>query len=435
MFYVAIVVSKVLTYLLLRLGYSASTWPGHIALKIYPAFFSSTVSTKKCKIVYIVGTNGKSTTRSLVSHLLRKNGKRVIENKEGANLLNGLVSTLVRSLTLKGDLNYDYCVFEVDENTLPIALSQSRPEMIVFLNLFRDQLDRYGEVNTIAKRWEEALADNNCEAELIINADDPLIEHLGKTSKKSSRYCLPKKLYEKKNLDHDVDSIFCPECNSALVYNKISYSHLGDFRCSSCSFKKSSKSCFCDFDDSYPLLGVYNIYNTNAALLAVSQLLSEKPSSLKKYLKGFEAEFGRGESFVYNNTRFCILLSKNPAGFNQSLRVVQESSVDNPVFLLLNDNYADGRDVSWIWDVEFDDLVFSKRKIVLSGTRVWDLAIRLHYSLPTNGHRTRFESFENTKDALKHLLDMNTGNRTVYVLATYTAMLDVRKQLTGKKFL
>ena len=213
-----IVIGKLLSQFLktLNLG-SGSTWPGHIALKLNKHFVQQMIQTTKMKTILVAGTNGKTTTSSLIKCALENNGKKVIQNESGANLLNGIASTLLLHATINGNLAYDYAIFEVDENALPKVLTEIRPDFLVLLNLFRDQLDRYGEVNTIVANWKKAIEKLSKKTTLILNADDPQIAFLGE--KQTTVYFgLQPSQFSAKSIEHAADSVFCPNCNKKLTF-------------------------------------------------------------------------------------------------------------------------------------------------------------------------------------------------------------------------
>jgi lipid II isoglutaminyl synthase (glutamine-hydrolysing) len=427
-----IYISKTFYFLISKLNLGAgSTWPGEIALRLNGNFIKKVLKNSSLKIVLIAGTNGKTTTSTLMHFLLEKNGKRVFQNEEGANLLNGVASAIVKNINFNGKFNYDTAVFEIDENTLPLILNQINPDAVILLNLFRDQLDRYGEVNTIAQKWHESLKRLNKQTKIFLNADDPLINFLGTDLKTETFYFgVSNQLMKRKEIPHDVDSIYCPKCGGALKYKAISYSHLGDYHCPTCGFERGEPETYANEKMNYPLQGLYNIYNTNAVILTLSKTFNFPINNLIKYLVDFRPAFGRQEEIIYRNHKFKIFLGKNPAGFNQAIGTILAMNNNNNknILLVLNDRIPDGRDVSWIWDVEFEDL--SNQKIVISGDRTYDMALRMKYA-----NQKDMAVEENLNDAINKIIEVTSKEKLIYVLATYTGMLEVRKILTGKKLL
>lgn len=370
----------------LHLG-AGVTWAGEIGLMLDKNLVANLVP-KNAKVILIAGTNGKTTTAKLLASIL----PGAVVNLSGANLLNGIAGTLIQSPKAP------YYIFETDENNLPKVLEQVRPTVIILLNLFRDQLDRYGEVDNIVKNWANISA-----VHTIINADDPQLAWLGKNLKSDVSFfgLNDPKLYLAK-MQHATDSIYCPNCGTRLVYKGVYFSHLGDYTCPKCHFShpKTFKS-----SHRFEMEGVYNKYN----ILAVE--LTAEVLGLEPNIKNFKPAFGRSEEIG----SVKILLSKNPAGFNESLRTVINSNRKGPLLLALNDRIPDGRDISWIWDVDFENLRDFKYPIFVSGDRAFDLALRLKYAeVPCE---------------IKHNLNVS------WILATYSAMLDIRRELTGKKIL
>jgi UDP-N-acetylmuramyl tripeptide synthase len=358
---------------------------------------------------------------------LEGNGKRVFQNASGANLLNGIASSLVTYSNFYGTINKDFAIFEIDENTLPLILKEiPNPDYLIVLNLFRDQLDRYGEVNTIAKKWKKAIKDLDKTTTLILNADDPQVTFLGDKSKAKLMYF---GLDEKnKNLksQHASDSTYCPKCQTKLNYSSIYFSHLGNWNCVKCGYSHPKKT-LTSFSF-YPLLGTYNQYNANATVLLAKDLgLSDE--KIKNTLKDFKPAFGRQETLTLNHKNVQIFLSKNPTGLNESLKTVASEGAQN-ILLLLNDRIPDGLDVSWIWDVDFEDFATVFRNITVGGDRTFDMGLRLKYAEYKN-----FALEENLSKAIEIALDKAGKGETLYVLPTYSAMLEVRKILTGKKIL
>ncbi|MFA6391105.1 MAG: MurT ligase domain-containing protein, partial [Patescibacteria group bacterium] len=412
---------------------SGSTWPGHIALKLNSKFIEEIIyKNKKLKIIVIAGTNGKTTSTALTKFLLEKSGKKVFTNHEGANLENGVASSIIRNSNLFLKLKFDYAIFESDELNLPLLLNKISPDKILILNLFRDQLDRYGEVNTIALKWLKSLKELTNKTEVFINGDDPQLYYIGtKLTKKVTFFGVAKKLMKLTEIPNDVDSIYCPVCLSLLKYHRLSYAHLGDFYCSKCQFKSGKLSDFSNTKINYPMNGLYNIYNTNAVLLLIKSLIDVSFKDLNKWLKEFTPAFGRQEEITYKNRKIFILLSKNPAGFNQSIQTVSEMVKNQRAnfLVVLNNRIPDGLDVSWIWDVDFKPIFNVANNVSVAGDRVYDLNLRLRYE----NINKNISTYEDLSIAINSIVGKTKIGERLYVLPTYSAMLEVRKILTGKK--
>lgn len=408
-----VVFGKLISRISATLAFGAgATWPGEIALRLNPDILKIFASQFRKGIIIVAGTNGKTTTSLMITHVLEKQGLTVVHNASGANLVNGVVSACIQRASWNGRLDADYGVFEVDENSLPEVLKFVKflklKVIIVLLNLFRDQLDRYGEVDVIAEKWERALEKLSKSTTIIANADDPLITHLGLHSKHTVTYFgINDKTKYLAQMEHATDSIFCLNCGVRLYYSGVYFSHIGIWDCPTCKEKRPTpdvSTC------KSPLPGLYNQYNTLAAV-SVAKVLQ-----IKVNFDNFHPAFGRQEEV--GNLK--IYLSKNPAGFNQSLRTVIELGAKR-LLLVLNDRIPDGRDVSWIWDVDFEMLP-KNISVAVSGDRMYDLALRLKYA-------------GITAKVCRDLASALEMNESLFVLPTYSAMLDVRKILTGRKIL
>lgn len=423
------------------LGRSGSTWPGHVALGIDSSFVKELIrSNPKLKIVLIAGTNGKTTTSKMVSEVLKKQGMQVFSNQEGANLLNGIASSFISHVNLMGKVSYDVAIFETDENSLPIILSQmsnvNGQLSIVLLNLFRDQLDRYGEINIIAQKWQMALKTLPKETLLISNGDDPMLSFIStKSGLGVSHFGLPKKKTSDIKSNSDVDFLYCPNCSAKLNFESRTYSHLGKFKCPKCNFTNPLIYSFDALPN--PLLGKYNRYNINAAALLLTEGFNVGLEVIEQTLKNFSPAFGRQENIKYKNKNVFVMLSKNPASFNQSIAAVLSKEKHPSVLLVLNDRIPDGRDVSWIWDIDVEELAEKAKNITVSGDRVYDMALRVKYASSSEfrikNYELRIE--ENLQRAIDSAISRLKTGQTLYILPTYSAMLEARKILTGRSIL
>ncbi len=425
---VTIIVGKLVSWVssTFHLG-AGATWPGEIALILRPDVASSFARQFRKGIILIAGTNGKTTTSLMIKTVLEERGDAVVLNDTGANLLNGIVSSCIRRSDWSGQLFADVGIFEVDENSLPIVLRYMIPKRIVLLNLFRDQLDRYGEVDVIVEKWERALTKLSKDTQVILNSDDPGVASLAKSVKgKVIYFGINDRTKFLPAAEHATDSTFCPNCGARLVYDGIFFSHLGIWHCPRCdnTRPKPDVSVWPN-----PLPGLYNQYNTLAAVATVTSFpipVSEVAASIAQ----FKPAFGRQEEIMMDGRKIKLFLSKNPAGFNASLRTVIEKKAKH-FLLALNDRIPDGRDVSWIWDVDFETI--PKDAIVtVSGDRLYDLALRLKYA----GIDLKRLDVESTLlIAVTDALSKVPKGKTLYVLPTYSAMLDIREILTGRKIL
>ena len=429
----AVSTAKTVTFIVrsLRLG-AASVLPGEIAHRIQPQLLQLLSRQVKHGVILVAGTNGKTTTSLLLSTMLERQGWQVAHNTAGANLENGLITALLERTNLIGQLAVDYAILEVDENVVPNILSVIQPRLILCLNLFRDQLDRYGEVDTISRRWGQVIATLPSETIVIPNADDPTLSYMGQhLPQKVLFFGLNEPEQYLDEIPHAVDSIYCPNCGHSLEYQGVYLSHLGDYNCPSCSFNKGKLAIN---SQEYPqiLIGLYNKYNTLAAVLAAQQLGVDE-AIIRDTITNFQAAFGRAEELEINGKRVRILLSKNPVGMNETIRAVNDVGGQTKL-LVLNDRTPDGTDVSWIWDVDTEKLVEGGGIVVVSGDRVYDLALRIRYSQQEDkGLQLIVES--DLKKAIATALEHTPQDETLHILPTYSAMLEVREVLTGRKIL
>lgn len=437
----AVTVAKTVTTSVrwLRLG-AASVLPGEIARRFHPRLLSLLCQQVRHGVILVVGTNGKTTTSLLLRKILEDGGWRVAHNATGANLVNGLITALLDDTNFRGQLKADYAILEVDENILPLIAQDCQPKAIVALNLFRDQLDRYGEVDVISQRWQKAIAPLPEDTVVILNADDPTLSYLGQQLPQQVRFFgLSEPSLYLEAIPHAVDSIYCPSCGHLLDYQGVYLSHLGDFTCPSCGFSKSQPA-FHSSEWPQILIGVYNKYNTLAAGMVACELGIET-GKIFETIRDFRAAFGRAEELTANGKQVRILLSKNPVGMNETIRTVNDIKAGgkaSTTLIVLNDRIPDGTDVSWIWDVDTEKLVDLGGTIVVSGDRVYDMALRLKYSrdsLAPEGDNLKLLVKEDLTEAIETALQETPSDETLHILPTYSAMLEVRQVLTGRKIL
>ena len=423
----------------LRLG-AASVLPGEISRRLHSRLLPLLFEQVSKGVILVVGTNGKTTTSLLLKQILSARGFKVVHNSSGANLINGLITALLSSADITGKISADYAILEVDENILPLVLKDCQPQYILALNLFRDQLDRYGEVDTIARRWQKAISPLPKDTTIVLNADDPTLSSLGQQLEQQVLYFgLDEPELYLAEIPHAVDSIYCPRCGHLLDYQGVYLSHLGDYHCPSCGFEKSQITLESK-DHPQILIGVYNKYNTLAASV-LTQKIGIPTEAIFKTISNFKAAFGRAEELEIDRKQVRILLSKNPVGMNETIRAVNDIKKQgkSPVTLLvLNDRIPDGTDVSWIWDVDTEELVKLGGTLIVSGDRVYDMALRLTYSSEDiEPDRTNFELVvkENLPEAIDTALSYTKPAETLHIIPTYSAMLEVREVLVGRKIL
>jgi lipid II isoglutaminyl synthase (glutamine-hydrolysing) len=425
----------------LKLG-AASVLPGTIAKNLHPRILSLLSQQIKHGVIVVAGTNGKTTTSLLLRAMLEKDGWTVVHNEAGANLVNGLITTLLDHTSLTGQLKADFGILEVDENVIPLVLPQLQPRYIMALNLFRDQLDRYGEVDTIIYKWGKVIADLPATTTLVVNGDDPALTHLGQQMaavpipKQTKYFGLSEPELYLDEIPHAVDSIYCPSCGHALDYQGVYLSHQGDYACPKCGFHKNELS----IDSSkWPqvLIGVYNKYNTLAAI-TTAQSIGVGTDKILETIGSFQAAFGRAEELTYQGTKVRILLTKNPVGMNETIRAIEQvkkAGGSSVTLMILNDRTPDGTDVSWIWDVDTEKFVNAGGTIVVSGDRVFDMALRLEYSKEQLNSGCQLVIEPDTAAAVTKALALTPPQETLHIVPTYSAMLEVREILTGRKIL
>ena len=437
---VAVAIAKGVTTAVrsLRLG-AASVMPGSIAARLQPRALPMLWQQVRQGVILVAGTNGKTTTALLLRSMLVAAGYRVTHNASGANLLNGLATALLADANALGQLDADFAILEVDENVVPLVLKTCQPQALLGLNLFRDQLDRYGEVDTIARRWQEAIAQLDPETLVVLNGDDPTLADMGqKLAQKVRFFGLSEPDLYLEEIPHAVDAIYCPRCGERLNYAGVYLSHLGDYRCDRCEFSKPPLQ-IASAEWPQILIGVYNKYNTLAASL-VAEEIGIPDATLRAAIADFRAAFGRAEDLNVDGVPVRILLSKNPVGTNETIRAVLERQAkgeSSVTLMVLNDRIPDGTDVSWIWDVDTEKLFASGSQFIVSGDRAYDMALRLQYS----GHELPATALEkinvepDLKAAIARALELTPAGETLHILPTYSAMLEVRQILVGRGIL
>ncbi len=429
----------------LRLG-GGTTVPGRVARVLHPEVVSRLAARLGRGCVVVTGTNGKTTTARLVGHILARAGIAVVHNRAGANLAAGVAAALVERVA-PGDRPEDRAgVFEVDEATLPALQTSLRPRVAVLLNLFRDQLDRYGEIDLLSSRWREALAEQAGGAAVVYNADDPLVADVGREVRGLQiPFGIADVSCGTAVLEHAADARYCYRCGRPYRYEVVYFGHMGQYRCPRCGIERPAPVVAARdvelrglegtaFTLSTPegdrrvrtvLPGLYNVHNVLAAAAACLRL--EVPVDvIARAVEEFRPAFGRAERVRVDGREAVLLLAKNPAGFNEVLRtVLHPRSVGGrePVLLVaINDLTADGRDVSWLWDVDAEMLAGRVGLVVVSGLRAYDMALRLKYAGIPQMHLVVQPDLEAAWEAAVQA----AADGCVYVLPTYTALLGLR---------
>jgi UDP-N-acetylmuramyl tripeptide synthase len=420
-----------------------TTLPGDIARAIDPKVLTKLSQDLTYGSIVITGTNGKTTTSRLVTWLLEGAGHKVVSNRAGANLIFGVTAAALDRAGADGRLRADWGVFEIDEASLPRAVAEIKPKVTLVLNLFRDQLDRYGELESIARKIESALSALPEGSTAILNADDPRVAEIGLGLTRAPLWIgLDDVRVATHELPHAADARTCPRCGASLIFSAVYVGHDGVYHCPNNDFKRPNPSItarniqlpsFYRFSAGIEhvqvdvqLGGLYNVYNVLAAV-AVARKVGLKPDYIAERLRAFRAAFGRQERVEFRGRILNLVLSKNPAGFNETLRTAIDLANGTNFLIALNDRKADGTDVSWIWDVDFEHLKGRASAVVPAGNRAHDLAVRLKYAgVPAADPET------DPGRALDLLIKVTKEGDICHLLCTYTAMLDLRAELVRR---
>ena len=424
---------KIFYFILKICGKKGGNLLGKIAYDWNPNIFS--YFKVNCPVIAVTATNGKTMTNNAIAYTLKMAGKKVISNTEGNNMETGILSTILKHCTLSGKIKADFLVFEVDESYVPVIFEEFNLDTLVVLDFFRDQLDRNGEVESLILRINEFLKTYN--GNLVLNNDDPNVARLGKANPENNHiyyFSVEKYKYASKNIKEAGEGKFCPFCNSRIEYQYYQYSHIGKFKCPNCSYGENEiyklatdvnlKNRTFKVDDiPYQIRfnSIYNVYNFVAVISCVS-LYNINTKIIQEALAKFVLNNGRLEEVEIKGVSTIINLAKNPTGANVSLRILNEDDDEKELLFVLNDNIADGFDVSWIWDINFNTLNNVSR-IITSGTRCYDIAIRIK----TAGFDPdKIEPYLNLDEAVKKLYKTNTKK---YVIANYTSLQPTRHAL------
>jgi lipid II isoglutaminyl synthase (glutamine-hydrolysing) len=439
-----------------RLGISGGTsLPGLVAQFTDPRLIERLSQQARYGCVVVTGTNGKTTSSGLVASVLRASGMRIWRNKEGSNLARGIATSLLRQAGPSGRLAHNgngAFVFEVDEAAFARIATDLKPRVTLVTNLFRDQLDRYGEVDTVAERWRASLKRLPASTILALNADDPAVAALADDNPGSTLYYGVESTPTHEDSDPQtqvVDTRTCPRCRAMLTFAPRFYSHIGHWSCPVCGYARprpqvsarvlSAGMEQARFELTTPtgsgevmiaLPGLYNVYNALAAAAAAAAMGVEY-TAIAEGLASFTPAFGRAETINANGRNVRILLTKNPTGLNEVLRALASDTAGGRkrLLMMLNDRAADGEDVSWIWDADFEQLAGATETLVASGGRAYDLALRLKYAGEPPIHVE-----PEVGAALTWALEHTPAGETLYIIPTYTAMLAVRGELERRGY-
>jgi UDP-N-acetylmuramyl tripeptide synthase len=423
-----------------------TTLPGRVLLRLEPEAIARLGAGLEGGTTIVSATNGKTTTAGMIASILAADGRHPVHNRAGSNMTWGVATALLEQRGREG-------LFEVDEAWLPRVVEQLDPAAIVLGNLFRDQLDRYGEMEALADEWAKTVATRAGRTALVLNADDPLIADLGRDAEERPRegvvyFGIEDASQALPELQHAFDAKHCRRCGHPYAYERAFVGHLGHYSCPNCGAERPRPDVAAtaielrgmdgsrttvrtpagEIELELPLPGLYNVYNALAAV-AAGLRLGVAPERIASSLSEFKAAFGRVETIEVAGKPVSMLLIKNPAGANEVLRTLRLEAREEQVDLWvgLNDRIADGRDVSWVWDADFELLEGSVRRVVCAGTRAPEMALRLKYAgWPTES----IEVVPEIEASLDRAVAAAPGR--LFALPTYTALMDLRKLLADR---
>jgi UDP-N-acetylmuramyl tripeptide synthase len=423
-----------------------TTLPGRLLLRMDPRAIVRLGARLNRGTTLISATNGKTTTAGMVAALLAAEGRAPVHNRAGSNMTWGIATALL-------ERNGDEGLFEVDEAWLPRVAQQLDPSLIVLGNLFRDQLDRYGETEALADRWAETVAARSGRARFVLNADDPLVADLGRDAAGQRRegvayFGIDDEAQALPELQHAFDAKHCRRCGHPYAYERAFVGHLGHYSCPSCGTARPEPDVSAtrielhgmdgstltvrtpagELEVELPLPGLYNAYNALAAI-AAGLALRVDPKRIGPALKAMRGAFGRVETIAVASKRLSILLVKNPAGTNEVLRTLRLEATEGglDLWIALNDRIADGRDVSWVWDADFELLGGAVRRVTCAGTRAPEMALRLKYAGWPQDAIAVEPSIEGSLDTA-----IAAAPERLFALPTYTALLELHRVLAGR---
>ena len=426
-----------------RLGRTGGTTaPGRLLLRLSPDALERMAGELEAGSALVSATNGKTTTAAMIAACLEADGRTVVGNRAGSNMAWGVATALLDAGREPNQLG----LFEVDEAWLPAVAKAVAPRLLLLSNLFRDQLDRYGELETLADGWAQLVETLDGRAKFVLNADDPLVADLGRGRAGVTYFGLEDDSQALPGMQHAADSKHCRNCGHAYVYEAVYLGHLGRYRCAHCGRERPGLQVAAsavaldgmrgsrvtlgtragELELALPLPGLYNVYNAIAAA-ATALELGVPLMTVGRALEGFGGAFGRVETIPIEGRQLSILLIKNPAGANEVLRTLTLEAGRHDLWLALNDRIADGRDISWIWDADFEALAGHVRRVTCSGTRAEEMALRLKYA-GIEAEPAVDRDLARSLDAAVRGAD---GGR-LYALPTYTALLELRDLLARR---
>ncbi len=436
---IAVVLGKMAIIFSRLAGNQGTNFPGRLARKIYPGILSDLAQNITRETIIITGTNGKTTTTNMIAEIMRENKSSYVHNQAGANMLTGITTAFIKATNLSGSRKFDYGLLETDEANVPLLLQEIKINTILITNFFRDQLDRYGELDYTINIIKEAVRDSRIK--LILNADDPLVSHFQQQTGLKCRYFgFADSQYDQFSGAESREGRYCVFCGHELVYERYHYGQLGKYHCPQC-LNQNPDADFTAADLQMnpriefrinelmiksPYQGFYNAYNILAAV-SMAKHLQIEDQIIQTAISCYQPRAGRMEKFLINGKTALLILVKNPAGLNQTLAMLGQDPAVKDIFIALNDNAADGRDISWIWDADAELLAREEANILqltASGLRSGDMAVRVKYA-GFDPARIKIES--RLKEGIE--LTVNASGAISYILSTYTALFECRKIL------
>jgi UDP-N-acetylmuramyl tripeptide synthase len=429
---------------LLNVG-GGTSFPGAVARRIDPLVLQKVATASTSRKAVITGSNGKTTTCRMLAGLARSAGTSVAQNRSGSNLLQGVTAVAVREADLRGRIDARLLLLEVDEATMRRVTPEVTPDMILVTNVFRDQLDRFGELYSMARMLEASIETLPAHASVVLNGDDPLVASFAPRAR-------ARRLYFGLRLDdagaevpeHASDSIRCVHCQHDLTYHRAYLSHLGDYECRQCGNRRP------DLDIAVtqmqvspdggteltvatpagtvqvrvPLPGLHNVYNAVAALAGAFALETLEPQSARSALADLRPAFGRLEEITADGRRTVLSFVKNPASYNATLRLIMRRPGRKHVLAAHSNTVVDGEDFAWLWDVDLEKLVPDLASLVVSGTRAEEVALRMKYA---GANPLDLQVIPDRQAALDTALARMSPDEELYILAGYTPMREIRQ--------
>ncbi|MDA8442053.1 MAG: MurT ligase domain-containing protein [Peptococcaceae bacterium] len=441
-FIAAVWLGKTVFWLSRLMGKNGTTLPGALALKLSPQLIGYLARQLPKGTVIVTGTNGKTTTANMLAAIFAKTNLNLTFNQAGANLITGVATAFLNSSDWSGSIKTEMAVLEVDEATVSKVAPQVMPHTVIITNFFRDQLDRYGELDKTVWLVKETVLDNLPKAKLILNADDPLVAQIGVGRTNVVYYGVSANEYGTAQSNQAREARHCSFCGYTYVYDFYHYGQLGIYRCPKCGFKRPAPQVLAEEVGLHDLEGIsfkvgatdfylqhqgfYNVYNALAAI-AAAENMGIDDQTIKTALQEFKPQAGRMEQFAVGTNRITLSLVKNPTGLNEVIRAMVQGNKQLDLLIAINDNAADGRDISWLWDVDFELLQGRIDHVICAGTRAEDMAVRLKYAgIATD----KLAIIKDLNQALASLTERQHSEQGIYVLPTYTALFPLRDALS-----